>query len=367
MKKLKVVVDCDIPFIKGVLEPYSIVSYLKGDAFNSNVISNAQALIIRTRTKCNKELLQGTAVKAIFSATIGCDHIDLEYCTREGIAVFNAAGCNANGVVQYVVTTLFALVQKRGLILNNKTIGIIGAGNVGERLALLLEKLGLSVLRCDPPKSRITNTVPYYSLDYVLGNSHVITLHVPLNSETRNICSYDFIGKMKNGAILINSSRGEVVDEAAVIESQDKLGGLIVDVWKNEPNIDKEFLNVTDIATTHIAGYSLEGKINATVMSVLSFANFFSIKELENFHIEAPLFEEIALDSFFYSEFSITDKSTYFSKAVNLLLHIFPVWEQDLMLKANPDGFERIRSEYIYRRELPWEVISKLEKLNLFI
>lgn len=351
MNRMNVVIDCDIPFIKGVLEPYSNVSYLKGGAFDSNNILDADALIIRTRTKCDKQLLQGSSVKAIFSATIGCDHIDLDYCQKEGIAVFNAAGCNANGVVQYVVTTLFAVAQQKGLNLKGKTIGIIGAGNVGERLAQLLERLGLSVLRCDPPKSLINSNVPYYNLDYVLENSNIISLHVPLNSETRNLCSHPFLTKMKRGAILINSSRGEVVDEAAVIEFKDKLGGLIIDVWNNEPNINKEFLNVTDIATTHIAGYSLEGKINATVMSVLNFASYFSIKELEEFSIEPPASSEVDIDSKL--------------EAANLLLKFFPVWEQDSIFRAAPEDFESIRSGYKYRRELSERVVLELEKMNL--
>jgi len=366
MDKLKVIIDCDIPFIKGVLEPYCTVIYVKGGAINNNITIDAHALIVRTRTKCTKELLHGSSVKAIFSATIGRDHIDLDYCKREGISVFNAAGCNANGVVQYVLTTLFALAIKKNINILGKTIGIIGAGNVGERLALLMEKLGFSVLRCDPPKSLVNNSVPYYDLDYVLENSHIITLHVPFSSETKSMCSCNFLEKMKKGAILVNSSRGEVVDEAAVMAFNGKLGGLIIDVWNNEPNINKDFLAITDIATTHIAGYSLEGKINATVMSILSFAHYFSIDQLKNFHIDLPSSKPIDFTAF-SNLINLTDTiatSSEISSAIaQLLLELFPVWEQNLKLIANPIQFEKIRGEYIYRRELPPSVISELEKL----
>lgn len=355
MNNLKVIIDSDIPFIKGVLEPFCSALYLKGEAINPQVTANAQALIVRTRTKCDKELLNGSNVKAIFSATIGCDHIDLDYCKREGISVFNAAGSNANGVVQYVLTTLFAHMQKSNLDLIGKTIGIIGAGNVGERLALTMEKLGFSVLRCDPPKSIENNGIQYFDLDYVLKNSHVVTLHVPLNVETKNLCSFGFISKMKKGAILVNSSRGDVVDQAAVIECRDKLGGLIIDVWKNEPNINEEFLSITDIATTHIAGYSLEGKINATVMSILSFANFFSIEKLKYFSIKASVLEDVTFDC--------SKSLAHLDRAAKLLIDIFPVWDQDLKLRANPSSFERIRGEYVYRREIPQSVINELEKI----
>lgn len=353
----KVVIDCDIPFIKGVLEPYCSPVYLKGNEINSENISNARALIIRTRTKCNKELLQGSQVRAIFTATIGSDHLDLDYCQREQISLFNAAGCNAHGVVQHVLTTLFALMCKKDRDLTGQTIGIIGAGNVGERLAQLAEKIGFTVLRCDPPKSIISNKVPYYDLNYVLNKSQIVTLHVPLNEETKNICSNRFIEKMQKGAFLVNTSRGEVVDQAAIIENREKLGGLIVDVWGDEPNINLNYLSCVDIATPHIAGYSLEGKINATVMSVLNFAKFFKIKELNDFMIEPPMFEITHPNNI--------AESSVIESVARILLNIYPVWEQDLKLRSNPEFFEQTRSEYIYRRELNQGVIKTIEKLLL--
>ncbi len=355
MNDLKVIIDSDIPFIKGVLEPYCSVIYIKGDEINSKVVADAHALIIRTRTCCDKELLNGSSVKAVLSATIGSDHIDLNYCKKQNISVFNAAGCNANGVVQYVVTSILALIHKRNLDFKGRTIGIIGAGNVGERLALLMEKFGFSVLRCDPPKSLVNKNIPYYDLDYVLANSHIVSLHVPLNSETKNVCSREFLKKMKDGAILVNSSRGEVIDQDAVMEFSEKLGGLIIDVWKNEPLIDNKFLSITDISTPHIAGYSLEGKINATVMTVLSFAHFFKIESLKSFQIEAPLLVE--------SDYEYSVNASPIESAVKILLGFFPIWDLDLQLRNKPFEFERVRMEYVYRRELSQSAICELERL----
>ena len=148
----KIVIDKDIPFIKGVLEPYADIIYSAGKDITREIASDADALIIRTRTKCNAELLSGSGVKAIFSATIGTDHIDLRYCVENGIAVYSAPGCNAWGVVQYVITSLYALSERRDIDIEGKVLGIIGAGNVGERLAWIAARLGFEVIRCDPPE-----------------------------------------------------------------------------------------------------------------------------------------------------------------------------------------------------------------------
>ena len=114
---MKIIVDKDIPFITGVFEPYAEVVYLPGKEISKEVATDANALVIRTRTKCNAELLEGTSVKMIATATIGMDHIDLDYCQKAGISVANAAGCNADGVMQYVYTSLYALACKKGFFL----------------------------------------------------------------------------------------------------------------------------------------------------------------------------------------------------------------------------------------------------------
>ena len=349
---MKIVIDKNIPFIKGVFEPFAEVVYLKGDEFSNVLIKDADALIIRTRTKCNKELLYDTNVKFIATATIGTDHIDLNYCKHSGIIVENAAGCNAGGVMQYVFTALYALAEKKNLEIPS-VLGIIGVGNVGSKVAELGELLGFEVLRCDPLKEReqtlafnrgelkLEEFKDYYSLDYLLENSDIITMHTWLDDTTKNMANKEFFKKIKDGAIFINASRGEVVEDEALLENIARFNGVIIDVWNNEPDINQELLKKCDIATPHIAGYSYEGKLNGTSMSVVAVAKFFHIKELEQFSAvpESPNNNYLCLDS------------TNIRDINKQLVEFFPIFEDDSALKENPQSFEYLRSNYKYRRE----------------
>lgn len=355
---MQIVIDKDIPFIKGVFEPFAEVVYEKGGDINRKAVKNADALIIRTRTKCNKELLEGSRVKIIASATIGKDHVDTAYCDAKGITFINAAGCNANGVVQYVFTALYAVAGKKRISLpvsgkRKRVLGVIGVGNVGSRVALMGEYLGMEVLRNDPLKEReqtlrfnagyipLTEFKNYYSLDYVLAHSDIITVHVYLDETTRNMVNSHFLEKVRKGAVFINSSRGEVVDEAALLRLKDKFSAIILDVWGHEPAIDRELLASVDIATPHIAGYSYEGKINGTVMVVKGVAGFLGIEPLKYFTVppDTPNPNHLELKGMDQAETG------------RILTDIFPVFEESRGLKDNPGDFEKIRNNYKYRRE----------------
>ncbi len=363
---MKIVVDKDIPFIEGVFEPYAMVSYLPGKEIVNSAITDADALVVRTRTKCNEELLAGSRVQFIATATIGTDHIDLEYCRRAGIIVANAAGCNAGGVMQYVFTSLYALAQKKGIALpcgvawpeselsgRKKVLGVIGVGNVGSRVANMAEYMGFEVRRCDPAKEReqtlrfnngeihLKDFKDYYSLDYLLENSDVVTLHTDLNPTSWGLADEKFFSKIKNGAIFINSSRGEVIREEALLGAVEKLGGVIIDVWCGEPQINLDFLYAADIATPHIAGYSYEGKVNGTTMSVRALAEHFGIPQLKSFTIVPP---EKNSNYFNIKGKSQNEISEYFT-------NIFPIFEHCADLKGNPQNFEQLRSNFKYRRE----------------
>jgi len=363
---MKIVVDKDIPFIKGVFESYATVVYLPGKEIVNSVITDADALVVRTRTKCNGELLTGSRVQFIATATIGTDHIDMEYCRKNGIVVANAAGCNAPGVMQYVFTSLYALAQKKGIALpcgvagkeselsgRKKVLGVIGVGNVGSRVANMGEYMGFEVLRCDPAKEReqtlkfnnghmhLKDFKDYYSLEYLLENSDVVTLHTDLNPTSSGLAGEEFFKKMKEGAIFINSSRGEVVQEKALLGNMEKLQGVIIDVWCGEPQINLDLLSVADIATPHIAGYSYEGKVNGTTMSVKAVAEHFNIGELMDFKIVPP---EKNTNFFCKEGKTQIDISEYFT-------NIFPIFEHCADLKANPQNFEQLRSNFKYRRE----------------
>lgn len=347
MNKMKIIADEAIPYLKGIFENECEVEYYPGNEITPQRVKDADALIVRTRTKCNAQLLEGSKVKVIASATIGTDHIDRAWCQSHNIALFNAPGCNSGGVLQYFLTTLFKCLSTRELwqkFLNSApdatgaessaaggaaagegaataggaagaadgaaagsvagvdgtaegaaaataaedsasesapfTVGVIGVGNVGSKVAAACEGLGFEVLRNDPPKERqqtlaynsgylrIVDFKDYYSLDYLLENSDVVTLHVPLDETTRGMADANFFARMKPGAIFINSSRGEVVDEAALLANIHKLAAVVLDVWVGEPNINRELLQSAFIATPHIAGYSAEGKIKGTQMVV---------------------------------------------------------------------------------------------------
>ena len=366
---IKVVIDKDIPFIKGVLEPYAEVVYLAGGDISREAISDADALIVRTRTKCSAELLSGSRLKAIFTATIGTDHIDTVYCTAHGIIVHSAPGCNAWGVVQYVITSLYVLSERRNIDIDGKTLGIIGAGNVGERLAWFAELLGFRVLRYDSPEQKrlaedsnrsslrgldidIADLVTddYCTLDTLFEQSDIVSVHLPLTEETAHFCSEDFFGRLKEGAIFINSSRGEIVDEQALLRHRDRLGGLILDVWSREPNINMDLLQVADIATPHIAGYSLEGKINATAMVLRSFVKFFQVEELKE-QIEYTLSDIRFEYKFEYGESRRTNLARLFAASYNVL-------SDDKHLRDNPEMFEYLRANYAFRREFSDELIE---------
>lgn len=366
-KRIKVVVDDDIPFIKGVLEPYATVFYYRGNRIGSQEIKDADALIIRTRTKCDALLLNGSKVKFIASATIGSDHVDQDYCRENNIVFTNAAGCNAWGVVQYVLTAIFSTAHVKGIDLTSKTIGIIGAGNVGERLAGTCESLGFRVLRCDPPlKELLTKKLgfeknglfsvdrssltpeQFFNMDEVIEEADIVTLHVPLNHSTKALFNKDVFSKLKSNSFFINSSRGEIVDEVALMDARQKLSAIALDVWCNEPDINQHLVKMVDIATPHIAGYSLEGKINATVLVVNKFAGFFGLKELSDFKIDYP--EPLPVKTIVYSESSFQDNLCL------LLNESFSIYAEDKKLRENPEAFEKIRSTYVYRREISDEL-----------
>lgn len=386
---LKIVADIDIPFLNGVFEPFASVEYFKGDDIKAENIKKADILIIRTRTKCNESLLKGSSVKLIATATIGTDHIDSDYCRDNNIEVVNAPGCNSGGVLQYFYTAIFKYAATKGVQFSYKRksgheeanptkIGIIGVGNVGGKIAALGEYLGFEILRNDPPKEReqtlsfnkgflrLDEFKTYYSLDYLLRNSDIVTMHVPLQEETIGMASEEFFAKMKQGAVFMNASRGEVVDEAALLRYLDSFSAVICDVWNHEPAINRELLKRAFIATPHIAGYSFEGKVNGTQMSIRSVAKYVC----DNDHLKEILlcqsgggsnkqdilceFEKLKVYEVPVAEKNnnIFDFDSLSEEQVAAkLLSLFPLMETSESLKASPEEFEKLRNNYNYRRE----------------
>lgn len=343
---MRIVADIDIPFLEGVFEPYADVFYKKGDEIVREDLMDADVLIVRTRTQCNAELLDGTPVRMVTTATIGMDHIDMEYCQSHGIKVANAAGCNAGGVMQYVFSAVYGVAARKGIKLDDAKFGIIGVGNVGTKVEELARYLGFNVLRCDPPRAAAEGPEGFCSLEYLLENSDIVTMHVPLDENTRGMADETFFALMKPGSIFINAARGEVIDESALIAASPKLGAVVIDTWCNEPKINQELLEVADIATPHIAGYSYQGKENATIMAVRAVARFLDFKALKYYR---PRYDEEGREPV-----KLDLKGKNHGEIAAVFQYNYPIFTDDFRLRMNPEGFEKLRAEYQYRREIKY-------------
>ena len=281
---MKVIVDHKIPYIKEAIERIADeVVYLPGAEFTKEAVKDADALIVRTRTHCNRGLLEGSQVKFIATATIGYDHIDVEYCREAGIVWTNCPGCNAGSVEQYVHSVFLLLQRKKGFSLEKAILGIVGVGHVGSRVARMAEELGMKVLLNDPPRAD-RGEEGFVDLQTIAEECDVITFHTPLNREgdyrTYHLADENFLFGLKRCPYVINSSRGEVVDTASLLAalSAGKVRDAIIDTWEYEPFISQELMEVAFLATPHIAGYSADGKANATRMSLEALCRFFNIE-----------------------------------------------------------------------------------------
>ena len=341
--KIKIMVDDAVPFIKGVFEPYAEVAYKAGKEICHDDLMDVDAMVIRTRTRCDAAMLEGTPVKFIATATIGTDHIDFPYCDSKGIVVRNAAGCNAGCVMNYVFSALYGVASRQAIRLDGAKLGIVGVGNVGSRVDRVAGYLGFKVLKNDPPRMAAEGPEGFCPLDYLLQNSNVVTMHVPLDDTTRGMCDDSFFEKMRPGAIFINASRGEVVDDAALKRAIPKLGPVILDTWNNEPDIDRELMDMVDIATPHIAGYSYQGKQNGTAASVRSLARFFGFEKLYEFFPKTEIqdLEAVKLDL----------KGKLQGEITSVLQYNYPIFTDDFMFRMDPGSFEKLRTDYQYRRE----------------
>lgn len=324
---MKVIIDHKIPYIKEAIERIADdVVYLPGNAFTKENVKDADALIVRTRTKCNRDLLEGSQVKFIATATIGYDHIDTEYCREAGITWTNCPGCNASSVEQYIHSVLLLLKEKKGLDLKNAIIGVVGVGHVGSRVARMARELGMKVLLNDPPRAEQGES-GFVDLTTIARECDVITFHTPLNREgsyrTYHLADEDFLFSLERAPFVINSSRGEVVDTASLLAAlaAGKVKAAVIDTWEYEPRISRELMEVAFLATPHIAGYSADGKANATRMSLEALCRFFGIEaEFNILPPEGPKGYDPTRDS---------------------------EW-----LKASPEKFEWFRGNYPIRREV---------------
>lgn len=349
---VKIVADDKIPFLKGVIEPYASIKYMAGKEIDGRAIANADALLIRTRTKCTDQLLSDTCVRFIGTATIGFDHIDTRYCDAHSIRWVNAPGCNSSSVQQYIAAALLRISREFRFRLRDKTLGIIGAGNVGSKVEKAAAILGMRILVNDPPRERREGDKGFTGIRKLLAESDILTFHVPLNvvgeDRTYHMINEKLLKKVKRGTWLINTSRGEVADSTAVKRALEsgRLAGAVLDVWENEPDIDHDLMQRTFISTPHIAGYSTDGKANGTAMIVNEMARFFNLP-VEEWHpgvLPEPSSPVIEINC------KGIDDEDIIRIAVE---HSYNISEDDLRLRFAPADFEIQRGDYPLRREFP--------------
>ncbi len=373
---MKIIIDDKIPYIKGAFEKVAEVVYLPGNKTTPEIVKDADAIITRTRTICNKQLLEGSDVKFIATATIGFDHIDTDYCDKAGIQWTNAPGCNAESVNQYIASALFSWSLKNRTELAGKTIGIVGVGQVGSRVAKTCETIGMKVLLNDPPRERAEGSEKFVSLKTIQQEADIITFHVPLNmtgeDATFHLANVEFLAGLKKKALLINSCRGEVFDTEAVKQTRksELISGLVIDCWENEPDLDLELLKMADLGTPHIAGYSKDGKAKGTMMSIQVVSRFFNLglDDWKPSGVEPPENPVIRINGNQRREYSIL---------AEVILSTYDIENDDNELRRDTSLFEKLRSDYPVRREfdsftvgaenVKEETLERLRKLGFGI
>ena len=334
---MKVIIDNKIPFIAGRLERAGVDTvYADPKAISPEMVKDADALIVRTRTRCDEALLKGSAVRLVVTATIGTDHIDIPWCEANGIAVRNCAGCNAPGVAQYVWSSLLRLGLRPGA-----KVGVVGFGHVGSIVAEWGRGMGFDIRVCDPPRQKAGMADnDYRPLAELLRECDAVTLHTPL-TRTGDDATYHLVGaeelaEMRPGSVLVNSSRGPVVDNQAwaeELEKGNKRG--VVDVWEGEPAISRSLLADAAIATPHIAGYSLQGKQRATRMALEAFAEFFGME----------------VDTAGLCGAYRSPGDEFPEDAAQRIVDSYDPFTDTARLRACPGDFERQRGDYDYRSE----------------
>ena len=348
---MKILVDENMPYARELFSRTGEVIAVPGRPVPAAALSDADALMVRSVTQVNEALLGDKAVKFVGTATAGTDHIDEDFLTRAGIGFSAAPGCNAIAVVEYVFSALLLLAERDGFQLSDRTVGIVGVGNVGGRLQKRLEALGIKTLLCDPPRADRGEAGEFHSLETLVAQADILTFHTPLYKEgayqTLHLADETLLQALRPGAILINACRGAVVDNAAllrVLRQRDDLS-VVLDVWEPEPDLNVELLNQVDIGTAHIAGYTLEGKARGTTQVFEAWTRF--IGQAQQVALDtllpAPEFGRISLHG-------PLDQPT-----LKRLVHlVYDVRRDDAPLRkvaGQPGEFDRLRKQYLERRE----------------
>lgn len=342
---MKIVADCDIPFIRGVFEPFCEVVYLRGSDIGPADVRDADALIVRTRTRCGRELLESSRVRLVATATVGFDHIDTAFCAAAGIEVATAAGSNARAVLQWYAAALVFCCARQGLSPAGTTVGVVGTGNVGSLVARYSEQWGFDVMCCDPPLER-KGAKPaagqrFYGFGELAPRCDVITFHTPLirtgGDATFHMAGGGFFDSLRPGAVIMNASRGEVADGAAWLEAVSAgRCHAAIDTWEDEPAPDPRLIEAAALSTPHIAGYSRQGKANASAAAVHAVAHRFGMPLTDWFPAEVK---------------QVSPRAIGWDELRNSIAGYFDIDRESAVLKAHPRDFERTRCDYNYRDE----------------
>ena len=336
---MKLVIDDKIPYIRGAAEQLGDTRYLPGAAIGPADVADADALIVRTRTRCDRRLLEGSRVRFIATATIGYDHLDTAWLEAAGIGWANCPGCNAGSVAQYVESSLI-LLRRAGLLpARGGVLGVVGVGHVGSKVAAVGRRMGFEVLPCDPPRQEREGG-RFWSLEELAERADAITFHTPLTCDgphaTFHLADASFFSRLARRPVVMNSGRGEAVDTAALLAAlrEGRVRAAVVDTWENEPDIDRELLRRAFIATPHVAGYSADGKATGTRMALEAVARHFGLPAA--FDIRPPRLPEGLVPA---------------SDPEDRKLQLYNPLDDTRRLKAAPECFEQLRGNYPLRRE----------------
>lgn len=331
---MKIVVERNVPFIADALRKAGVtVTELAAGEIDRTAMADADALVTRTRTRCDASLLEGSRCTLVASATIGLDHVDCEWCRNAGIEVANAPGCNAPGVAQYVISTLVAAF---GPELSGRTLGVVGVGHVGSIVARWARQAGMEVLECDPPRQKAEGG-DFTDLTTVAARADAITFHVPMTHEgedaTWHLADERFFSLLQKKPLIINTARGAVIDNKALLKALDSglVGKAAIDCWEGEPEISLELLHKAFVATPHIAGYTRSGKARASQIALEAICRHFGLSGLS---IDEPV-----------APYAPDDLTTQ-----EIAESYDPIADSE-PLRRDPGAFETLRNTYVLRPE----------------
>lgn len=355
---MKIVIDDKIPYIRESLARIADeVVCIKGSDITADDVRDADALIVRTRTRCDKALLDGSSVRFVATATIGFDHLDTRYLDEAGITWMNCPGCNSSSVAQYVRSVLILLKNEKGMAPSSCTVGVVGCGHVGSKVVDVARRMGMRVLVCDPPLEQAGTAAGQYdfvTMEDIARRCDIITFHVPLTRDGRHatwhLADRAFMDSLQRCPVIINTSRGSVVDNNALLEALyiNKVKDAVIDTWENEPDINLQLLGRVYIGTPHIAGYSADGKVNADNMVMEGLCRHFRIPLTDK--IIPPALPKAAFqaakDGILHAEmppFATPEECS--------ALALYNPLADSGRLKASPQSFEELRGNYPLRRE----------------